>query len=101
MLRARKILAHVAERIEPQPEHQDPNALKPEEYLELYCQNQLVPPITTLATLRTHVWKTGGDVMLYYKSNGRKQILGATPANQAAGNTAQQPLVEAAPAAFR
>lgn len=41
MLRARKILIYVAERIEPQPEHQDPNALKPEEYLELYCQNQV------------------------------------------------------------
>jgi len=41
MLRARKILAYVAERIEPQPEHQDTNALKPEEYLELYCQNQV------------------------------------------------------------
>jgi len=41
MLRVRKILAHVAERIEPQPGHQDPNALKPEEYLELHCQNQV------------------------------------------------------------
>ena len=41
MLRAKKILAYVAERIEPQPEHPDPNALRPEEYLELYCQNQV------------------------------------------------------------
>ena len=29
----------------------------------------------TLATLRAHVWKTGGDVVLYYKSNGRKPEL--------------------------
>jgi WD repeat-containing protein 48 len=28
----------------------------------------------TLATLRVHVWKTGGDVLLYYKANGRKPI---------------------------
>lgn len=28
----------------------------------------------TLATLRAHVWKGGADVMLYYKSNGRKPI---------------------------
>ena len=28
----------------------------------------------SLATLRAHVWKGGADVMLYYKSNGRKQI---------------------------
>ncbi|MCJ1391819.1 hypothetical protein MMC18_004686 [Xylographa bjoerkii] len=42
MLRAKKILAYVAERIEPQPEHPDPDALKPEEYLDLYCHDQLI-----------------------------------------------------------
>jgi WD repeat-containing protein 48 len=41
MLRSKKILAYVAERIEAQPEKPDPNALKPEEYLELYCLNQV------------------------------------------------------------
>ena len=41
MLRAKKILSYVAERIEPQHEQADPEALKPEEYLELYCQNQV------------------------------------------------------------
>ncbi|KAL9029745.1 MAG: hypothetical protein Q9196_002051 [Gyalolechia fulgens] len=41
MLRAKKICAYVAERIEPQPPHPDPNALKPEEYLELYCQDKV------------------------------------------------------------
>ena len=30
----------------------------------------------TLATLRAHVWKSGTDVLLYYKSNGKKKILG-------------------------
>ena len=29
----------------------------------------------TLATLRAHVWKTAGDVILYYKSNGRRPDL--------------------------
>jgi len=28
----------------------------------------------SLATLRAHVWKSGNDVVLYYKSNGRKEI---------------------------
>ena len=41
MLRAKKICAYVAERIEPQPERPDPDALKPEEYLELYCQDKV------------------------------------------------------------
>lgn len=40
MLRAKKILAYIAERIEsPSPEGQEEDAMKPEEYLELYCQN--------------------------------------------------------------
>jgi WD repeat-containing protein 48 len=41
MLRVKKILAYVAERIEPQSEEPDPDALKPEEYLELYCNDQV------------------------------------------------------------
>lgn len=47
MLRVKKILAYVAERIDStleEPEHdpeQNPDALKPEEYLELYCNEQV------------------------------------------------------------
>jgi WD repeat-containing protein 48 len=90
MLRVKKILGYVAERIEAAPEHPEPNALKPEEYLELYCYDQVrgscivslpvltisqkLPITMSLATLRAHVWKGGADVMLYYKSNGRKPI---------------------------
>ncbi|KAF2739819.1 WD repeat protein-like protein [Polyplosphaeria fusca] len=74
MLRARKILAYVAERIEPPPEKDDPDQIRPEEYLELYCNNQLISPLMTLASIRAHVWRGGGDVLLYYKANGRKEI---------------------------
>ncbi|KAJ2980305.1 hypothetical protein NUW58_g6977 [Xylaria curta] len=41
MLRVKKILAYVAEKIESPSEEPDPNALKPEEYLELYCNDQV------------------------------------------------------------
>lgn len=47
MLRVKKILAYVAERIDPTLEdaedksEEDPAALKPEEYLELYCNDQV------------------------------------------------------------
>ena len=41
MLRVKKILTYVAERIEAAPEQLDPDALKPEEYLELYCYDQV------------------------------------------------------------
>lgn len=71
MLRAKKIIAYVTERIDPDGPN-EPHALKPEEYIDLYCHDQLVPHDMTLATLRAHVWRTGGDVMLYYKGNGRK-----------------------------
>lgn len=28
----------------------------------------------TLASIRAHIWRGGGDVVLYYKANGRKEI---------------------------
>lgn len=28
----------------------------------------------TLSTIRQHIWRGGGDVLLYYKANGRKAI---------------------------
>lgn len=81
MLRARKILGYVAERIEPAPTKEEiekdeasGGVLKPEEYLELYCNGQLIPPTMTLAAIRAHVWRGGGDVLLHYKANGRKEI---------------------------
>lgn len=39
MLRAKKVLAYVAERIDPSnPDEPESNVMPPEEYLELYCQ---------------------------------------------------------------
>lgn len=97
MLRVKKILAYVAERIEPIPENPDPNALKPEEYLELYCYDQKLPISMSLATLRAHVWKGGADVMLYYKSNGRKAITQERPPEVIPASTpATQPIPTAA-----
>lgn len=45
MLRVRKILSYVAERIEAPEEESDPDALRPEEYLELYCNEQVCYPV--------------------------------------------------------
>lgn len=41
MLRVRKILSYVAERVEPPLEEPEENPMKPEEYLELYCNEQV------------------------------------------------------------
>jgi WD repeat-containing protein 48 len=52
MLRVKKILAYVAERIETPPEKPDPDALRPEEYLELYCYDMVnLPLYATLSAL--------------------------------------------------
>ena len=54
MLRARKILGYVAERIEPAPTKEEQEkaeaegtALRPHEYLELYCNGQVCSPHTS------------------------------------------------------
>lgn len=41
MLRVKKILSYIAERIEEVPEEPSPDELAPEEYLELYCNDQV------------------------------------------------------------
>ncbi|POR35714.1 WD repeat protein [Tolypocladium paradoxum] len=102
MLRVKKILAYVSERIEELPEEDGPDEMMPEEYLELYCNDQLLDPTMSLATIRTHVWKGGNDVVLYYKANGRKEIkpLQQPSASQPAegeGAAAQAPAATAAP----
>ena len=51
---------------------------------------QLVDRHTTLATIRAHIWKTGGDVVLFYKSNGRKPEIERLIAKKAATSSAAQ-----------
>ncbi|CAJ0761060.1 15318_t:CDS:2, partial [Entrophospora sp. SA101] len=41
-------------------------SLKPETWLELLCQDQVLPPTMTLATIKTHVWKLPGDLTMTY-----------------------------------
>lgn len=44
----------------------------------------------TLATLRAYVWKNAGDVLLYYKNNGRKKILGELTPEEVAERRRQE-----------
>ena len=105
MLRAKKICGYVAERLEP-AEQIEADGLRPEEYIELLCQGQVshldilrlvkykeltllqvIEHNITLATLRAHVWKSGGDVVLYYRSNGRKPRLGKLSGREVVDST--------------
>lgn len=84
MLRTKKILGYISERIEAPSDPDNAKAgdeLKPEKYMELICNDQVVDPNMTLATLRTHVWRTGGDIILYYRANGRKEMRRAHPSD--------------------
>ncbi|KAK4644511.1 hypothetical protein QC761_305430 [Podospora bellae-mahoneyi] len=85
MLRVKKILGYVAERIDREWKEEververeggevGEGVMRPEEYLELWCNEQMLPNKMTLATLRTHVWRGGNDIVLHYRANGRKEI---------------------------
>ena len=100
MLRCRKVIGYVAERLPPEYalalplEEQQPKTdgaplaaeggvvaapvpvglLKPEDWLELVCHGQVVHPNQTLTTLRSHIWKSGGDVALYYRRKDWKKM---------------------------
>ncbi|KAF9981383.1 hypothetical protein BGZ65_004005 [Modicella reniformis] len=42
-------------------------ALRPENWLEILCNDQVLSPTMSLATIRTHYWKSGSDVVLTYR----------------------------------
>lgn len=86
--RARKTLEYVVARLQPAHKMQDGSPFEPESLIELYCQDQAchkirapvaqadlitqpVPLNMTLASVRTHLWKAGGDVILHYKWTGK------------------------------
>lgn len=91
VIRLRKAIDYIMDRLEPIDDTEESSRLRPEECLELWCQDQVrqpfeKPPDTvltfsqrvnlsyTLAQLKTHVWKSGGDVTLRYKSTGRRKF---------------------------
>ncbi|KAG0364651.1 hypothetical protein BGZ54_007287 [Gamsiella multidivaricata] len=52
---------------EEEEEYMRQEMLRPENWLEILCNDQVLSPTTTLATIRTHYWKTGSDVVLTYR----------------------------------
>lgn len=99
MLRSKKILAYVAERIEAPADPENPKTgdeLRPEEYMDLLCHGEIVPPNMTLATLRVHLWRTGGDVVLHYRENGKKEFRRAHPTDVMGKNEGTGEMVKGA-----
>jgi hypothetical protein len=83
MLRARKVLAYVAERLDPDEIPQE-NKNHPDVWLDLLCQDKvprlssvltdskLVPAKWTLQTIRTQIWRQGGDILFTYRLKSEK-----------------------------
>ncbi|KAK9451855.1 uncharacterized protein V1518DRAFT_436369 [Limtongia smithiae] len=69
MLRVRKILSYVEEKLDSSVKR---GSTKPEEWLELVCQNQVLDNLYTLATIRARIWRQGGDVVLLYRRKADK-----------------------------
>ncbi|KAG0340983.1 hypothetical protein BG004_006207 [Podila humilis] len=47
--------------------HLREQALRPENWLEILCNDHVLPATMTLATIRSHYWKTSSDVVLTYR----------------------------------
>jgi len=55
--------------------------LRPENWLEILCNDQVLPPTMTLATIRTHHWKSGSDVVLTYRYKSLAPLLSSSSAS--------------------
>lgn len=77
MLRIHKAVAYLVEKLRLEEVSQIPElagksdeevaSRDHNEWLELLCQGQVVPRTMTLATARTRLWRSGGDVVLKYR----------------------------------
>ncbi|KAI5296666.1 hypothetical protein KEM55_005747, partial [Ascosphaera atra] len=98
MLRAKKVIGYICERIDPE-DPKNPNPFKPEEYLDLYCQNIKIQPNMTLYAIRTHIWRNGSDMIFYYKANGKRPIPppGSVPSSRNGTQASSEPLAPGTP----
>ncbi|KAJ3300787.1 hypothetical protein HK104_003757 [Borealophlyctis nickersoniae] len=68
MLRIRKLLAYVAEKLNIAiPAELAGQDSQMHRVVEILCMDKVVPPKTTLSTLKQHYWKSGGDLVLTYR----------------------------------
>ncbi|KAF3923958.1 hypothetical protein ABW21_db0200359 [Orbilia brochopaga] len=80
MLRARKIITYIYDRLDPLPAQAGgpgtnfgDERRRPEEWLELLVKDEVIPLNMTLATMKAHVWRTGGDVVVHYRIKGGEE----------------------------
>lgn len=77
MIRVKKIMFYILEKFQyrtPEMKKMYPyanikfeNSIKVEEWLEILCNNEILPSDMTLLTVKTKIWKSSGDIVLKYR----------------------------------
>ncbi|KAG0176969.1 hypothetical protein DFQ29_005417 [Apophysomyces sp. BC1021] len=71
VLRVRKLIQYVAEKLNIDPAHTDK--------IELLCGDTVLAPTTTLATIKQHILKSSGDIPLSYRNKDEgEQVQGSS-----------------------
>lgn len=72
MLRARKIMAYTVGQLQQlKVLSAEASNFHPEELISLLCHGNEVSPLTTLGTIRTRIWRQGGDVVMKFRIKKR------------------------------
>lgn len=66
MLRVKRILTYITDRMDTKTEEMSRH-VKPEEWLEVLCNDKVLPNGMTLATLKATVWRASGDIQIQYR----------------------------------
>ncbi|KAI9253222.1 hypothetical protein BY458DRAFT_522017 [Sporodiniella umbellata] len=64
MLRVKKLTSYVAEKLKTENDS----------CFEILCGETVLTPAMTLAAIRQHILKTGGDIPLYYRIQNKNPI---------------------------
>lgn len=69
MLRGKKILQHVVERLPKGAFPEGKSAEDADELFELVCkgQSEVIPPKMTLASVKNFMWRQSSDVVIVYR----------------------------------
>lgn len=66
MLRVKRILTYITDRMENKTSEMT-HHVKPEEWLEVLCNDKVLPNNMTLATLKATIWRSSGDIQITYR----------------------------------
>lgn len=68
-VKIRKVLDHIQKTLSLQLplDKQTGHPIPIDQYLEIVCNSQVLEPGDDLATVKTFVWKAGGEMLLYYQ----------------------------------